>query len=77
MCALEHFICMHMHPYWKPLDPLCSWSGYRPGTAPPFTISRLDVGELSASPQQPISMGLCGSHCQSEFSVTARKFTLV
>ena len=22
----------------------------QPGTAPPFTISRLDVGELSASP---------------------------
>ena len=73
---------MRMHPYWKLLDPLCSWSGYRPGTAIPFTNSRLDVGELSASPQtknprQPISMGLGGSHCQSGCSATARKLTLV
>lgn len=71
-----------MHPYWKLLDPLCSWSGYRPGTAPPFTSSRLDVGELSASPHtkgpiQPISMELGLSHCQSGCSFTARKFTLV
>jgi hypothetical protein len=23
--------CTYMHPYWKPLHPLCSWSGYWPG----------------------------------------------
>lgn len=57
-----HYVCnralytyinirMHMHLYWKLLDPLRSWSGYRPVTAPPFTSSGLDVGELSASPQ--------------------------
>jgi len=42
---------MHMHPYWKLLDPLSSWSGYRPGTAPPFTSSGLNAGELAASSQ--------------------------
>lgn len=75
-------IRMHMHPYWKLLDPPCSWSGYRPCTAPPFASPRLDVGELSASPQtkgprQPINMELGGSLCQSGCFVTARKFALV
>jgi hypothetical protein len=35
-CITQHYIRIinvrsYMHPKWKPLHPLCSWSGYGPG----------------------------------------------
>ena len=63
--------CSYMHPHWKPLQPLCSWSGYGPGSRLANLLQCVVYSKTSCKiPRLPPTFSNLGDSSSSSFAST-------